>query len=461
MFLEDSLLGGPLDPRRGGWLSAAVQQGPILCVALALVVAARRRGWVRAPGRWPRPESFAAFLVRGVPVVDARTVAIFRIVFAAGLVLVLRSRPIPASWLTAGTYAAVVCFGIGLYARAALAVASAGMYFWMTAYTAHFGSHPVATLVVALPCMCPVRWSDALGVDAWLRGARPGPPSRAYGYAIWAPLLVVAVALHAAAWAKLLTPEWIANGTVRYAFVADYHRASVDWGLWIASHPAAAVAASAAAVVLEAVVITAAFAVSWKYRLAVGAATWGLFAGFYLLQGELWLAWWLLLSAFLPWPLLTRQWTGQAAGGLTRVQWAAAALVVLVQVVASVARLEIAPAISAYDMYSTTFKSPRAFDRANPMYRYRFEAETASGRRLDVTDCFDRPATPQEARVWGERSAVLRSALEACELALPPDIGALRLYESLQAFDWEKGEFYWRYRDQPVWGVSLPAGDVR
>ena len=41
------------------------------------------------------------------------------------------------------------------------------------------------------------------------------------------------------------------------------------------------------------------------------------------------------------------------------------AAVVVQQAVASVAGLELRPAVSAYDMYSTTFRSPAAFDRAN------------------------------------------------------------------------------------------------
>ena len=213
---------------------------------------------------------------------------------------------------------------------------------------------------------------------------------------------------------------------------------------------------------VEALAITAAFARSRWYRLAVGLAAAALFAGFFLLQGELWRGWWLLFTAFLPWDLVSRlidrgagpSPTPAPAAGPTTLQMAVAAALVVQQAVATAARLEAAPAVSAYDMYSTTFRSTAAFERANPMYRYRFEAVTRAGM-ADVSDCFEVPAGPAVARAWGGDAQALRRALATCDRQLPPDVQSLRLYESLQAFDWERAVFSWKYRDRLVWDVAL------
>jgi hypothetical protein len=411
-----------------------------------------------------RYEALGRFLVRGIPIADARAVAAFRIVFAAGLLNVLQTHEIHGhAAVEAITPIAVALFGIGLFTRTSLVTATAGIWLWMLAWTEQFGTHPVSALLVALPALWPARWSDGWSVDAWLhRQARRGRPagragaSRAYGYALWMPRLVLGVVLLAAAVAKIATPAWIGNGTVKFAFVADYHRASVPWGLWIASHAPAAIAASAGAVAIEALAITAAFARSWVYRLAIGFVVSVLFAGFFLLQGELWRAWWLLIAAFLPWERLSRPPAEtDAAGSLSRAQWAAVATLVAVQVAASAARLEIRPALSAYDMYSTTFESTDAFDRANPMLEYRFEAETAAGGWANVTECFDRPRSSEIAAEWARNRDTLRASLVVCDHAVPPAPQRLRLVESLRVFDWGTGRFSWQYRDRERWTVPI------
>lgn len=463
---EPYILGGVLSERRGGALSAVVQQGPFVLGWAALLAALVGAGWLPAPRRpCASRASLRSLPVRGIPVVDARTIGLFRVVFGIGLWRVLDTHPVAApDWLQIGTRVAVVLFAAGLFARAALVAVAAGVFAWMTAWTMHFGSHPVSALALTLPCLIPCRWADARSLDALLGRTRPGPPSAAYGYGIWMPSLVVGVALFAAAWAKMSEPGWIVNGTVKFAFVADAHRAAVPWGLWIASHPAVAVAASAFAVIVEALAITAAFSRSRGYRLVVGLLVAALFAGFFLLQGELWRGWWLLLAAFLPWDLASRlvdRLTGAPAAGVsaapdgpTPLQIAVAAAVVLQQVVAAAARLEMPPAVSAYDMYSTTFDSTRAFERANPMYRYRFEAVTPAGT-ADVTDCFGVPAGPDAAMAWGQDAQSLHATLDRCEVDVPPLTRSVRLYESLQAFDWERGTFYWKFRDRPVWDALL------
>src|SRR5439155_851290 len=154
--------------------------------------------------------------------------------------------------------------------------------------------------------------------------------------------------------------------------VSDYPRARVDWGLWAASRPAVAIALSFGAVAIEAGLITACFSRSTWYRACAGACGLAVFAGFYLLQGERWLGWWLLLLGFLPWAAFASVVTGrrsvsvgsagQGTSGVTIAQAAVIAFVIVQQVMVSAFHREIEPLFSAYDMYSTTYASTEAFN---------------------------------------------------------------------------------------------------
>lgn len=479
-----------------GWGTAVLQQAPVLLVWAAILLVVGSRYWSVERGRrlcrWlvglrPRPH---------VPSIDARALGLFRMVFAAGVAYVLEvhrleplagpgdglfaalaSRPDALAAIRSVTLAAVALFAVGLWTRPALVVASLGTFLWMGVWTQQFGSHPVAILVVTMPALWPCRWGDGRSLDA-LRASRaaqaPAVPSARYGYGVWVPMLAFGLACLAAAWSKVAEgPAWIANGTVKFAFVADAHRAAVPWGLWIASHHWAAVAASAAAVGIEASVITAVFAPSRAYRLTIGALAALLFLGFWLFQGELWRAWWLLFLAFLPWDALSRALDRAVAAaggrlsrataappppfdrssrGLSPLQAAVALTLVAVQLVASAARLEVPPALSAYDMYSTTFASTAAFDAANPMLQYRFEVGDAQGGWWDVTECFDRPDSSQDAAGWGTDDERLARALSSCRIGSAPRV---RLFESLKTFDWRSGRFGWKYRDREVWTVEV------
>ncbi len=154
---EPHALGDVLSERRGGWLSTLFQQGPYVFGCAALAAALVAAGWLPAPRR-PRLSraSAAAFLIRGIPVVDARTVGLFRIVLGLGLWRVLDFHAVGGpGWIQLATRAAIVLFTIGLFSRAALAAASVGVFAWMSLWTQQFGSHPVSALVVALPCLLP------------------------------------------------------------------------------------------------------------------------------------------------------------------------------------------------------------------------------------------------------------------------------------------------------------------
>lgn len=107
------------------------------------------------------------------------------------------------------------------------------------------------------------------------------------------------------------------------------------------------------AVLVEALLITAAFSRSAAYALCLGLAALSLLAGFALFQGVLWWGWWILLTAFLPWQHLRPRlpWrpaaaTAAPASGLTPVQRTAAAVLVLQQIVMSVFQVEARPMLS-------------------------------------------------------------------------------------------------------------------
>ena len=149
-------------------------------------------------------------------------------------------------------------------------------------------------------------WGDGLSIDDMVRRFRgkPAPERRSvYSLAIWLPALLLGSAWLAAAYAKLSHSgfAWVTGGAVRYHFVSDAHRAKSDWGLWIASHPKAAVAASAGGLLFEATFILAIlFRNHWiRFAFALGAISF--LAGLYYFQGIEWRAWWILVLALFPW----------------------------------------------------------------------------------------------------------------------------------------------------------------
>ena len=172
---------------------------------------------------------------------------------------------------------------------------------------------------------------------------------------------------------------WILNGTVKYHFVSDLHQALVPWGPALTSNHAVAVGLSLAAVLIEAGIVTAVFAKSVSYRAACGLCSLALLAGFWLFQGVFWPGWWILLLGFLPW-----QWirgdrgTAASGGSLTVIQGALVVALVFQQCYASWTRLEARPFMSAYDMYSTTYASPAAYEAASNL-RYRVVGVTDHG----------------------------------------------------------------------------------
>lgn len=356
----------------------------------------------------------------------------------------LQAAPQIADWIAPWISVWTVLFIAGAFTRFSFAMMTAGAIVWSLVYTMRVGAHAVGVLLVAMVCLLAAPWTRAWSLDEWRKGRRADrTPSRAYGYAIWILGFVLATSLAAAAFAKIRLGGigWITNGTVKYHFLTDSPDALVDWGLRLAPHDGLAVLLSLAAVAVEGLVIVGACATRYVYRLAAGLATLGLFVGFALFQGLFWPAWWLLLLAFLPWHLAgTSRESGIAdpdASGLGP-HIVVIGAVVLVQAVASLARLEVAPFVSAFDMYSSTYSSPADYEAKAGM-SYFIAADFADGKSgscrisREDADAVAAGTTPRLARL-----------LESCFDAGAPAVRAVSIEGMRRQVDWAR----WRLGDE-------------
>jgi hypothetical protein len=258
---------------------------------------------------------------------------------------------------------------------------------------------------------------------------------------MWAPMFILGLALLAAAMSKLRGGfEWVLNGTVKYHFVNDFEHALVPWGVWITRYHVIAVALSAMAVMTEALVITAAFSNSDRYRAFMGACAACLLVGFALFQGVVWPGWWVLLLGFLPWHRIRVRAATAADVSISVLQRAAVGALALVQVVAWMAQVEGRPLLSAYDMYSVTYDGDDAYQAARTL-TYRVLALAPDGGRTDLNCEIDYDA----ARVLTSIEEVsatargrVRSVMDAC-LGERRPLVVLEGYRHV--FNWQASRF--------------------
>ncbi|MGE3274353.1 MAG: hypothetical protein AB7O67_04520 [Vicinamibacterales bacterium] len=450
------------------------------------------------------------WLARRIPPVTATELGLFRVLFAAGLwftvrelrlpqvpfpremhlevhplaqfdwVHALASRPDLVGLLETTALVLIAVFAIGIATRLTFGALVLLLTAWTLVRLTQTGTHNWAALLVALWAMLPVRWGDGLSVYAWWRRHRgrplPGGRRTRYGYALWIPGLVFGSAMAAAGASKLLHGGvgWITNGTVKYVFVIDSPRAATDWGLWVAGHHWAAVALSAGAVFTELTMVLAVFVRRPLARLPFAVLGLGLLLGFWVFQGELWYAWWTLyLAFFVPWPSLFRRLhrlTGQAGATtegapaepahalLTAPQWAALTAVVGLQVLGTLLRTEIAPVLSDYPMYSTTYASVAEFrERAAEPPAYRFAIRLEDGTEHDAMGVATRLGlldSLQEAHAELQEdggSVEARRRLDAAGRALTKELGvpvaAVVVRVDQREFDFDRGRFTWAVRD--------------
>lgn len=481
----------PRGPRRPGplgevWPDAArmlVDRGPILLVLFAAAAAL----FAAKPQTVPTPDRVVRFLTRGIPALSPRDLAIFRFVFGAALLLYIHLQPFPGEavptdrqrsdvqigalaplqWLAAhpeavraGQSTAIVAaglFAIGVFPRLLFSVAVAGTLQWLLALSLQSDSHRFGVLMFPLLGLAVVPWHAA--PPLWRIRHSDGLPDRRYGYAPWLLSLGLGVAWAGAAWAKLREgPEWVLNGTVRYHFVTDYRYAHVDWGLAIATMPLVAIALSAGAVLIEALTIASAFVKPPMARLAAGVAAASVLAGFYLFQGIMWQAWWVLLLGFLPW-----QWSKGATDAqtpahahswpLSRAQLLVMIALLVQQFLVSAASVEIPPFASQYDMYSKTHDSPEAFDRENPGIWRRIVAVDSRGATIELPECTQiEPVLAALQTRTADGPPPSGAPLNACGGGEPPE--RYLVLETRCLFDWNEGHSHCPYRDKVIATLS-------
>lgn len=481
---------GPLTARRGGLIPdaprAAARTLKAAAYGLALLgVVLLVRAGIATSG--VTMASLTAWLARGIPVISPGALAAFRVVFgllvtayllyepvypalldayevgaARGLygviVRALAERPALVEGLQYGVLASGAAFVAGLRPRVSFAVLTACVVIWASVLTLRTTSHMVSALVLTMVSLLPARWGDAWSLDAVLRRRRETRDAVS-GYPMWMPVFVLGVTFAAAAWAKLQNGlGWILNGTVKYHFITDLDHAWVDWGVRITeSHPVA-VALSGGAVLVEALIITAAFSRSEWYRLAIGIATFALLAGFALFQGVVWLGWWILLIAFLPWRRLVPSHASDIATPV-RLRTAELAIVLFViaqQLYVSGRHVEARPLFTAYDMYSTTYSGPDAYEAASNLLFRVLEVDEDGAADLPGCVVDESGARAVAAAADGDprARARVRGLLGPC-LAEHRGVSMVRLEGDRQVYDWQQRRFHWRRRLEVIGPVSV------
>jgi hypothetical protein len=474
----------------------------------ALVIAA---GWLIALSH----PSVRVHLARGIPELSPLGLGLFRIVFGATLLVVLphaaelpggafprelhRPAGLFADWewvhqLAATStasdailwlaYAALLLFTAGVLPRVSYVVAMTAITVLAFVILQYKSAHDWGLPLVTLWGLALVPWDSALTLVPFR--ARTPAGSRRLGFALWFPGFMIGLAFLAAAYAKWDTSgvHWVLNGAVKYHFVEDFPQAQVDWGLWIARHPAVAVLFSALAIAVEALFFLHAFSPRVSVRVAFGGAGLALLAGIYLFQGVFWPLWWTLFLVFLPWQRLAGAVEGWRVlegtrGGAPRANPAAAwprahlALVaglVILQIFASARRVEIEPFISDYGMYSWSWPSPAAFDEAQARrWRTYHLVLPPDGREVtselrsvpNAADAIEKAvenALAKQPLGDADRAALKRIAASYEEQFGTP-LPALGVLLDEPAFDWRSGRFVQKRAGYPVGTLHLWNGE--
>ena len=372
---------------------------------------------------------------------------------------------------------ALALFAAGIFPRIAYVVAILALTVRALVILQYRSAHDIGLPLVALLGLVLVPWDAAM--TAWPRGGARTPDTSSYGYAIWWPGAVLGIGLLAAAYAKLDTSgmDWALGGAAKYHFVEDFKRAPTTWGLWIATHPAWAVAASCGAILIEGLVVVHLFFRHQVLRAAAGLGVLSLLAGLYVLQGHFWPLWWTLLLAFVPWDALARMMKPVDARsiGLHPVlrprHMTLMTAVVCIQLFASARRVEIEPFVSDYGMYSWTWPSTAAFDRQiSRKYQVYHYVTANAGEPVDVTDrlralpkAMDTLANAVDVlREGGDLGSsdrdALRQVVAMYESTFNAPVSSLDVLHDEEAFDWQRGRFYQKATREPVGTIDLSSG---
>ena len=480
--------------------------------------------WLSRPNAWAAVLVFVwlialalpsarAAIFRGIPPLPATGLGLFRI--ALGLALLAsvpgvvelpgtalplelhRSADAFADWgwvhwlalhpgvnslVLAAALASLALFAAGVAPRVTYTIALVALTARVFVVLQYRSAHDIGLPLVALWGLILVPWDAGLTLLPPRRALRLRSgqgDGDAYGYAIWWPGAVLGVALLAAAYAKLDSSgfDWVLGGAAKYHFVEDFKRAPTTWGLWIATHPVWAVAASFGAIAIEALLVIHVFFRQWWVRAMAGAAGLSLLGGLYLLQGHFWPLWWVLLLAFVPWgPLagMLRPIEGRTPSFHPAIRARHVVLVtaiVCIQFFASARRVEVEPFVSDYGMYSWTWPSTDAFDRQlRRKYRVYYYVAANAGENVDITDrlrglpkAMDTLADAVDrVRAGGNLGASDREALQTVgamyQSAFNIPVSSLNVLSDEEAFDWQRGRFYQKASRERIGTIDLSTG---
>jgi hypothetical protein len=399
-----------------------------------------------------------------------------------GWVHALASRPDLEAWSTPLCIMLLAAFTIGAFARPAYLAFLVILTAHVLVVLQHKSAHDWGLPLVTLWGLAVVPWGDGAGITMSTPNSTTpnsqGARANDNGFAVWFPGLMLGLAFAAAAYAKFDSSglDWITGGAVKYHFIEDSQQAPTTWGLWIASHDAAAVAFSTAAIVVEALFFLHVFLPSAWVRGAFGLAGLALLLGFGILQGVVWAQWWLLFLCFVPWEAIAKRRfrtrpapASTLAPPLRGLPAAVMGALLIVQMFASAHRLEAEPFVSDYGMYSWTWPSRDAFDaqmrRKYRRYSYRQwqsgrEGEDVTSRIHELPKAGDLFAEVIDVLRAGQRpDAARRRALAVAsasyEQRYGKPLGELLVLVDEQAFDWTFGRFYVKSDHQPVGLVEL------
>ena len=155
---------------------------------------------------------------------------------------------------------------------------------------------------------------------------------------------------------------------------------------------------------------------------------------------------------------------GQASGTtLGPAQLIVIGCVCLLQLTASVLRVEIQPWMSDYPMYAGTYSSTQEFDERNPVKRiYRFRHDPDVGPPEDISKTMDDipeadvvvmqavSTLVETGRLSPEQMDRVRAIAGQFQSQMDRPLDRVTLLVDEEAFDWRRGRFYWKKVGAPV-----------
>lgn len=200
---------------------------------------------------------------------------------------------------------------VGLFTRTAMAVSAVGALY-LLGLPFNFGKvyHTASIIVFTMGILAFSRAGDGLSVDAAIRRRRGLPPSAPSGEYRWPVRMVwvlVSVLFFNAGMAKVLRggPEWVTSENMAVLMTQRHYQnansmPALDWGLFIAKHPALYMTFAAGSVLAELFCFVALF-LRYPWRLVVPVSLFAMQMGIGLMM-RVWFTPYMVVYLFwVPW----------------------------------------------------------------------------------------------------------------------------------------------------------------